>query len=79
MGFKETIMDTKGWIRWTAWLGSILASFVVLESIGWDHSDTLSRYVYTIGKDFPLSIWFGGVLVGGLAVHFFWHWNPEDK
>ena len=33
---------------------------------------TLSRYIWTLSKNFPLFPWIVGVLVGGLAVHFFW-------
>jgi hypothetical protein len=38
--------------------------------------DTLSRFIYDIGSNWPLSIWLMGVFCGGLATHLFWHWCP---
>lgn len=74
-------MTRKGWIVWTVWLLAIGVSFAVLEANGWSTSDTLSRYVSTIGKIWPLAIYLFGFLNGGLAVHFFWPWqkNPLGK
>lgn len=40
---------------------------------------TLSRFVFTVGAKFPLSIFLMGMVVGGLAVHFFWHWCPPGS
>lgn len=40
---------------------------------------TLSYFVYTIGAHFPLSIFLMGLIVGGLAVHFYWHWCPAGS
>ena len=41
-----------------------------------DRQNTLSRFIYTIGSKWPLSIWIMGVFAGGLAVHLLWHWCP---
>ena len=38
--------------------------------------NTLSRWIYNMGQNWPLSIFLMGMLCGGLAVHFFWHWDP---
>ena len=72
-------MTRWGWIIWTVWLAAILGSFIVLESIGWDSGNTLSRYIYEIGRAFPLSIFIAGFITGGLAVHFYWHWLPPGS
>jgi hypothetical protein len=65
------------------WVFGILAAiifFAVFEVRAFRHPDrqnTLSRFVFTIGQKFPLSIFMMGLFVGGLAVHFFWHWCPD--
>lgn len=61
------------------WYGSLAAVvfFAYFEWKGWLTSSTLSRWIYTIGKDWPLSIFLMGQFAGGLAVHFFWHWCPD--
>jgi hypothetical protein len=64
------------------WVGLVLALtfFAWFEARGLRHGArqaTLSRWVYTIGATLPLSIFLMGFLVGGLAVHFFWHWCPD--
>jgi hypothetical protein len=65
---------------WVIWFAGVWISFAVLEGYAFKHPDrewTLSRAVSTLGKRWPLSIWFMGVLMGGLAVHFFWPYaNP---
>jgi hypothetical protein len=69
-------------ILWTLINAAWVAAFAVFEYRALRHPEnknrvTLSRYVWTIGQNFPLSIWFMGVVAGGLAVHFFWHWCPD--
>jgi len=57
-----------------------IAAFAWLEARAFRHPDrqnTLSRTIYDIGSKWPLSIWIMGVFCGGLAVHFFWHWDPN--
>jgi hypothetical protein len=63
-------------------IGSVaaLAFFAYFEARALRHADrqnTLSRWVYDMGRTWPLSIWLMGMLCGGLAVHFFWHWCPD--
>jgi hypothetical protein len=68
----------------TPWvLGAIAFTifFIYFERRAFAHPDrqnTLSRTVYTLGSTWPLSIFLLGMLVGGLAVHFFWHWCPTN-
>jgi hypothetical protein len=70
------------WV-WTIWLLSIAVSFAALETYAISHDHlTLSRYVWTISAKFPLFGFLCGLLVGGLAVHFWWggivSFNPVD-
>jgi ABC-type dipeptide/oligopeptide/nickel transport system permease component len=70
------------WLPWLIYGLAVLAGFIILESVAMRHGsriNTLSRCVYYLGQNFPLSIWFGGLLCGGLAVHFFWHWCPASN
>ncbi len=69
------------WLNWTI-LGALwLAGFLFLEVRALRSNDpkrvTLSRYMATIGAKFPLSIFFMGLVIGGLSVHFWWHWGCE--
>lgn len=41
--------------------------------------NTMSRWIYNMGSNWPLSIFLMGMLCGGLAVHFFWHWCPAGS
>jgi hypothetical protein len=60
-------------ILWSVWLAVIVFSFALFEGLAlYRGTPTLSRYVWTLSKAFPLFPWFAGVLTGGLAVHFFW-------
>lgn len=61
---------------WVLWLLAIAGSFAGLEF--WavkTGKPTLSRFIATAGVKFPLILVFYGMLFGGLAVHFFWHWG----
>lgn len=63
---------------WTAWLLALIGSFAVLE--GWALATkglSLSRFTAIVSLHWPLMPWVCGVLVGGLAVHFWWHWDPH--
>lgn len=40
---------------------------------------TFSRFIWTIGERWPLFIYLMGFVNGGLAVHFFWHWDPRNS
>jgi hypothetical protein len=41
--------------------------------------NTLSRAIYTLGVNWPLSIFLMGMFCGGLAVHFYWHFCPAGS
>jgi hypothetical protein len=65
-------------------IGTIVAIlfFAYFEKRAFDHPNsqhTLSRWIYDIGRTWPLSIWLMGALAGGLATHFFWHWCPPGS
>lgn len=74
---------------WTAWLIGVptlaLISFAVPETLAMLDPDglTLSQFVYTMFARNPLLLFWAafvfGALVGGLSVHFFWHWAPREK
>lgn len=67
----------------TPWvLGTIgaLAFFAYFEWRAFAHPDrqnTLSRFFWTIGQKWPLSIWLMGMFAGALATHLFWNWDPN--
>lgn len=67
----------------TYWIVSALCAILVFaigENYAFRHGDrqnTLSRWIFNMGKTWPLSIYLMGFLSGGLAVHFFWHWCPD--
>jgi uncharacterized integral membrane protein len=69
------------WIYWPAALLFIaLILFAVPEFIAIkDGGPTFSLFMWTMSKDWPLWTFLWGVLVGGLAVHFLWHWDPDGK
>ncbi len=66
----------------TPWIIGIVATilyFACFEARAFRHPDrqnTLSRFIFNLGQSWPLSIFLMGMLAGGLAVHFFWHWCP---
>ena len=65
-------------------LGAVAAIFffAYFEHRAFKHperNNTLSHAVYTIGAKWPLSIFIMGAFVGGLAVHFFWHYCPTGS
>jgi len=67
----------------TPWLIGLLLAigfFAYFEKRAFDFpkaQNTLSRAIYNLGQSWPLSIWLMGMFAGGLAVHFFWHWDPN--
>jgi len=66
-------------LPWLFGIALALVFFTYFEARGLRHQTrqhTLSFIVYTIGSKWPLSIWLMGMFAGGLAVHFFWHWDP---
>jgi hypothetical protein len=66
----------------TPWIVGIVGAvlwFAYFEARAFRHPDrqnTLSRFIFNLGQSWPLSIFLMGMLAGGLAVHFFWHWCP---
>ena len=66
------------WI-WSIWLLLIVVSFAALEGLAWQHGETLSRFIWNLSEEWPLFIWIAGVISGGLAVHFWWHWSPPGS
>lgn len=70
-------------IAWTVLLVFNIAVFAWLEGYALSRADpeaglTLSRYVWEASREWPLLVFLLGQLVGGLGVHFWWHWNPEN-
>ena len=66
-------------IPWIIWLFVAATSFAVLERYAFNHptrENTLSRFIWSCGQKWPLTLVVYGMLFGGLAVHFFWNWCP---
>lgn len=62
---------------WTLWLLGIAGSFALLEAWAFHkRRPTLSRFMAELGRKWPPILVVFGMLFGGLAVHFFWHWCP---
>ncbi len=58
---------------WLAWFLLILVSFGFFEGWALTHNKkTLSRVVWDTTKNWPPLPFIFGLVVGGLAVHFFW-------
>jgi uncharacterized integral membrane protein len=71
------------WIYWPAALLFIaLVLFAIPEYVAINQGGpTFSLFMWTYAQKWPLWTFLWGMLVGGLAVHFLWHWsgNPDDK
>jgi hypothetical protein len=67
------------------WIAGSIIAFLFFCFFEWrafrhpDRQNTLSRWVYSMGSAFPLSIFLMGFVIGGLAVHFFYHWCPAGS
>jgi hypothetical protein len=60
-------------IFWTVWLIGIGVTFAAAETYALlTGRQTLSRWVWTVSKDFPAFPWLVGMLVGFLGCHFWW-------
>lgn len=67
------------WV-WSGWLVFLVLSFAVFEAWALAHHQlTLSQYTYDLSKAWPLLPFVAGMLSGGLAVHFWWHWLPAGS
>lgn len=66
------------WIYWPFALAFIaLVLFAIPEYIAFQTGGpTFSFFMWTMAVKFPLWTFLWGMLVGGLAVHFLWHWTP---
>jgi hypothetical protein len=57
-----------------------LIAIVFLLAYEWwalsSHRETLSRMMWQAQLGFPMLEGIVGIVVGGLLVHFFWHWCP---
>lgn len=74
--------ELQGDMPWIIGTLAAIAFFSHFEARAFRHPDqqnTLSHAVYTIGSKWPLSIFIMGLFVGGLAVHFFWHFCPPGS
>jgi hypothetical protein len=62
---------------WSLWLLAMIASFAAFEgfALATDRT-TLSRFVVNATRAWPPIPFVFGLIVGGLATHFFWHWCP---
>ena len=52
---------------WVIWLAVIAISFTILETYAFKHPDrenTLSRFIWTVGQKWPLSLVLYGMLFG---------------
>jgi hypothetical protein len=74
-------MTKKNWYEiWSVWLIVIMVSFAIIEGTAIATGGvTLSRYTWDLTLAWPLiPVVYGGVFIG-LAVHFWWHWNPPGS
>lgn len=74
----------KGWWLWLYWpfalLFIALVLFAIPEAIAFrTGGPTFSLFMWTMAVKFPLWVFLWGMLVGGLSVHFLWHWNPPGS
>ena len=67
------------WI-WAAFLIGWIVMFAVIEGVALAWGDTtLSRFVWEVSQQWPLVPVLYGMVLGGLAVHFWWHWSPPGS
>ena len=73
-------MTKKNWYEiWSAWLLLIMISFGVLEGLAFHGGITLSRFTWDLSQAWPEIPVIYGMIFGGLAVHFWWHWSPPGS
>ncbi len=67
-------------IIWTFWILFLIASFAAFESYALVHDKTtLSRFTWNASQAWPPLPFVAGLIAGGLAVHFWWHWCPPGS
>ena len=67
-------------LPWILGALGFVAFFAAFETLAFKwptRFNTLSRFVFNLGQNWPLSIFLIGFICGGLAVHFYWHWCPD--
>lgn len=69
-------MKNSGVWAWCAAIGFLL--WYEWWALATGHQ-TLSRAVWTLSTAWPPLIFLDGLVVGGLAVHFWWRWNPDSS
>lgn len=66
------------WV-WPLLLLSWIAEFAFFEGLALSRGGlSLSMFTWHVSENWPPIIWICGALCGGLAVHFWWHWNPPS-
>jgi hypothetical protein len=64
------------WV-WAGWLAVLVVSFGIFEGYALATGrKTLSRFTWNLTKAWPPLPFVCGLVAGGLAVHFWWHWCP---
>lgn len=66
-------------LPWIVGIFLAIAYFAYFEWRAFEYpkaEDTLSRFIYNITTQFPLTLFWMGMFVGTLSSHFWWHWNP---
>lgn len=74
-----------GWLWWywpfaLAFIALVL--FAIPEFIAFEKPSagpTFSAFMWYMHTKWPLWTFLWGMLVGGLAVHFLWHWSPPGS
>lgn len=65
---------------WLSWLLAGLVSFAAFETYAIKTGKpTLSLSTWNLFQAWPLIAVVFGMVFGGLAVHFFWHWCPPGS
>lgn len=68
-----------GQLVWVCWLAAFIISFGVFET--WallTKGLSLSMFTWQLSEAWPPIIFICGMMAGGLAVHFWWHWSPPS-
>ena len=66
---------------WAAWILFCIASFGILEGMALTRQGgvSLSQSMYDATQVWPLLPVLFGIVMGGLTVHFWWHWIPSES